>query len=340
MLSSTCEIKVSIIIPVKKINEYINESIIHIFNLDYDHFEILILPDNGDLSEIKFPPERLKGKARVIPTGSLGPAKKRDIGAKKAKGGILAFLDDDAYPRKDWLTSALRHFDNPEISAVGGPGVTPKEDSFWQRVSGAVYLSPLGGGNCDRYWPGKRCYFIDDWPSVNLLVRKKNFEKAGGFNSQYWPGDDTKLCLDLIHKLNRKIIYDPDVFVWHHRRSGFFKHLKQVGRYGLHRGYFAKKYSESSFKIKYFIPSLFLLFLFFGLILCPHNYILRSLFLIGLSIYGIGLIYSFAIILSRERNILVSLLALPYIFFTHLVYGFQFLRSFLFARELKSKLRA
>lgn len=339
MLPKTLDTGVSIIIPVKRINEYINESICHIFNLDYDNFEVLILPDDGDLSQIKVPTEKLRGKVKVISTGPLGPAEKRDMGAKQANGNILAFLDDDAYPREDWLKNTMRHFERPEISAVGGPAVTPKDDSFWQRVSGAVYLSPLGGGKPDRYWPGKKCYFIDDWPSVNLFVRKNDFEKAGGFDSQYWPGEDTKLCLDLTHKLNKKIIYDPNVFVWHHRRSGFFKHLKQISRYGLHRGYFAKKYPETSFKVKYFLPSLFLLFLFFAPLSYSKNFVLSSLFSVGLSIYVLGLIYSFVIILFRERNVFVSLLALLYIFFTHLVYGFQFLKGFVYTRELKSKLR-
>jgi cellulose synthase/poly-beta-1,6-N-acetylglucosamine synthase-like glycosyltransferase len=326
--------RVSIIIPVKIINEYIKEAIRHILRLDYDDFEVVILPDEGDLSEIGFPQEGLSGEVKVIPTGPLGPSEKRDIGAKRARGEILAFLDDDAYPRKDWLTNAAKHFEKSEIAAVGGPAVTAREDSFWQKVSGAVYLSPLGGGNPDRYWPGKKQGFVDDWPSVNLFVRKNDFEKVGGFNSQYWPGEDTKLCMDLTHRLHKKIIYDPDVFVWHHRRSGFGRHLKQVGQYGLYRGYFARKYPETSLRIKYFIPSLFLAFLTLGVLLSLISAQLQVLFVIGLCIYGLGLVYSFSAILGRERALFVSLLALPYIFSTHLVYGFQVLRGFILTREL------
>ena len=320
-------IRVSIIIPVKKINEYINESIWHISSLDYDDFEILILPDSGDLSDIKFSKEELTDKLKVVPTGPLDPAAKRDVGAKQARGEILAFLDDDAYPRKDWLTNAVKHFENPEIAAVGGPAITPKEDSFWQRVSGAVYLSPLGGGNCDRYWPGKKRFFVDDWPSVNLFVRKNDFGKVGGFNSHYWPGEDTKLCFDLTHRLNKKIIYDPNVLVWHHRRSGFLRHLKQVGQYGLHRGYFAKKYPETSFRIKYFVPSLFLAFVTIGTVISFFSSQFTLFFSVCFWIYGLSLIYSFIVILARERALFVSLLVLPYIFSTHVVYGFQFLRG-------------
>ena len=38
--------KVSIIIPVKEINDYIREAISHHLKLDYDNYEILIFSDN------------------------------------------------------------------------------------------------------------------------------------------------------------------------------------------------------------------------------------------------------------------------------------------------------
>ena len=332
---------VSIIIPVTVINEYINESIPHIFNMDYDCYEILILPDAGDFSQIRFESAEYAEKLRVIPTGPMGPANKRDVGAQQAKGEILAFLDDDAYPRRDWLNNAVRHFENPEIAAVAGPAVTPKDDSFRQRVSGAVFLSPIGGGNVDRYWPGKRRYFIDDWPSVNLLVRKRDFLDIGGFDSRYWPGEDTKLCLDLTHKLRKKIMYDPEVFVWHHRREGLGHHLKQVGGYGLHRGFFAKRLPETSRHVKYFIPSFFVLFCVCGLAVPVLNHMAFTiLYSAGIALYLLGLGVAFVHIHVKERDIAVALMSLSYIFLTHLWYGIRFLQGFIFTRELKSTLRA
>jgi glycosyltransferase involved in cell wall biosynthesis len=64
----------------------------------------------------------------IIPTGPLKPSDKRDIALKHAKGQILAFLDDDAYPVKEWLKAALVNFSDPEVAAVGGPAVTPLND--------------------------------------------------------------------------------------------------------------------------------------------------------------------------------------------------------------------
>ena len=136
---------VSIIIPVKEINNYVRESIPHILKLDYNDFEIIILTDTSD-KEI-FP------KARIIAKGPVGPAEKRDIGARHAKGEILVFLDDDAYPLPDWLKNAVKHFEDNNIAAVGGPAVTPPDDTFYQRISGAVFLSRISGGNPERYWP-------------------------------------------------------------------------------------------------------------------------------------------------------------------------------------------
>lgn len=317
--------KVSIVIPVKKINDYVRESIPHILNLDYTDFEILLFPDYS--TNETFP------KTKIIPTGKMGPAKKRDLAIQYARGEVLAFLDDDAYPKKDWLKQALPHFYDQNIAAVGGPAVTPTNDSFSQKVSGAVFLSCFSGGNPERYWPMGRIKEIDDWPSVNFLVRKSDFIKIGGFDSTYWPGEDTKLCLDLIQKLQKKIIYEPNALVWHHRRSGIKTHLKQIGNYGLHRGFFAKKYPKNSLKLKYFIPSCFLIFILFSWILLFSSY--KIIYLSIWLIYFAALAFALISIYYKIRDIKVSLCALPYIFATHIFYGWRFIQGFIFTKNLK-----
>src|SRR5665647_377513 len=97
--------KISIIIPVVKINDYIHESVPKMLELDWPDFEILIFPDFPDKNHTF-------EKTRIIASGKVGPAEKRDMAIKYAKGEILAFLDDDAYPQKDWLKKIIKHFDN------------------------------------------------------------------------------------------------------------------------------------------------------------------------------------------------------------------------------------
>ncbi len=322
---------ISIIIPLVGINDYFLESYPHLIDLDYKDYEVIVLPDDPvseDFPCIKF-----------IPTGKVSPAVKRDIGAQNAKGTLLFFLDDDSYPEKDWLNKAVPYFNDPLVGAIGGPAVTPSSDNFFQKVSGAVFLTRVGGGIPERYYPIGDVKDTDDWPSVNLIVRKDIFLKIGGFNSEYWPGEDTKLCLEIL-KENKKILYTPDVIVWHHRRQGLFKHLKQIGSYGLHRGFFAKRYPETSFRLLYFIPALFVLY--FAL------FIVSLLFFNKLSLYvGSGfivylgaLIYAFFDINKKIKDFKISATSICYIIPTHIWYGIRFLQGFILTSELKSKLRS
>ncbi|HBG47731.1 MAG TPA: glycosyl transferase [Deltaproteobacteria bacterium] len=310
---------VSIIIPVKEVNDYIRESMAHIQALDYKDFEVIIFPDSP--SDDSFP------KTRIIPTGPVGPAEKRDQARLYARGEIFAFLDDDAYPRKDWLQKAVRHFNDQNVAAVGGPAVTPEHDSVWQRASGRVFSSWLASGNYGyRYMPEKERE-VDDFPTVNLIIRRSAFEEAGGFDTAYWPGEDTKLCLDLTKKLGKKIIYDPRVFVFHHRRPLFLEHLKQVGRYAFHRGYFAKVLPETSMRLPYFIPSLFVLWLLLGGPISIVSGPFMIFYLGVLSIYFMLLISESVLITLKERDPLVGALSMPGIFFTHLIYGLRFMQG-------------
>lgn len=316
---------ISIIIPVKKINHYIKEAIPKILDEKKD-IEILIVADKKDDFN-KWP------KTKILESGEKGPAFKRDLAAKYAKGDILAFLDDDAYPMKGWLHNALRHFKNKKVAAVGGPAVTPLDNSIFQKASGAVSESFVGGGGArNRFISVGKVTEIDDWPTVNLLVKKDVFQEAGGFDTHFWPGEDTKLCLDILNK-GYKIIYEPCAIVYHHRRDNLLGYLKQVGNYGIHRGFFVKRFPQTSFKLWYFCPSLFLIYLIFLLILYLLG-IYHLLFFVPLFIYFIALIID-GIITSLRWNLLVGLLTMPMIFFTHLWYGVRFIQGLLI-KQLKS----
>ena len=160
------------------------------------------------------------------------------MGAAAATGEWLAFLDDDAYPAPGWLEAAVPHFDNPRVWAVGGPGVTPPNDDFRAQASGWTYASWIVSGPARfRYVPG-RSRAVDDHPSMNLMLRRSAFQAVGGFDSAFYPGEDTKLCLELVHR-GGMIRYEPGALVYHHRRPVMHGHLRQIAHYGRHRGYFA-----------------------------------------------------------------------------------------------------
>jgi GT2 family glycosyltransferase len=317
---------VSIIIAVKTWQKNLEECVSKCRELDYPDFEILVLPDepiNKDLTPYEI---------KVIPTGSVKPAKKRDIALKYAKGEILAFIDDDAYPAPDWLKNAIKNFADPEVAAVGGPALTPEDDALRQKASGKVYSTFLVSGQYSYRYIPKHKREVDDYPSCNFLVRKTVFEELGGFDTVFWPGEDTKLCLDITKKLSRKIIYDPQVIVYHHRRPLFSGHLKQIANYALHRGYFVKRYPQTSLKFSYFIPSLFLVFLIAGgFIAWYFGGVLKILYLFSLFLY-----LFLVLIFSINRDLRLLALVFPGIILTHLTYGLYFFKG-LISKKLKEQ---
>ena len=239
----------------------------------YRNFEVIVLPDG----EVKGERGKVKGDARgdddshsafhlsTIPTGKVRPAEKRNIGIAEAKGEIVAFIDDDAYPDAHWLENAVKYFSEPSIGGVGGPGVTPPGDGFLAQAGGRVYANIFVSGNYRyRYVGGRVRLDVDDYPSCNLLVRTDLLRKIGGYRTDFWPGEDTLLCDAIVLGEHKRIVYDPWAIVYHHRRRLFGPHLRQLGRYGFHRGYFVKRFPATSCRASYFVPSLFVLGVLLG----------------------------------------------------------------------------
>jgi len=314
-------------------NQYLLECLEALKKQTYKNYEIILETDHP--LKIKYPKLKIidyKGKY-------ISPAKKRDHGVKIAKGEIVAFIDDDTQPKPNWLNSIVPHFKDKKITGVGGPGITPPKVSWKEEASGWASASPIGAGiYIYRFLPEKK-RFVDDYPSMNLSVRRDDFLTVGGYDSNFWPGEDTKLCLDLTHKLNKKIIYEPKAVVYHHRRPILYSHLRQNGNFGLHRGFFAKILPATSFRLIYFLPSLMLL----GLFAISLSYFwfnpliisLRNIGIICFFLYFLTLIGNADWIYKKSGNMFQSLISIPVIFVTHLWYGAKFLEGFLFTAKLK-----
>jgi len=316
---------VSVVIACPRGSKVLDECIAALEKQTYRDFEVIVLPDTDiDLGERAL-------DLRIIPTGKVRPAEKRNTGIDKAKGSIVAFIDDDAYPEAHWLEYAIKYFGDEAIGAVGGPGVTPPNDPYLARVGGRAYDNMLLSGNYRyRYKAGGVKRDVDDYPSCNLFVRTDLLRKINGYRTDFWPGEDTLLCKDIIDS-GKRIVYDPWVVVNHHRRSLFGPHLRQLGRYAFHRGYFVKRYPSNSLRFSYFIPSAFVAYLFaLGVFTSVVAFISWSDFMITAILSAgapLALYLLLLLITTISRNPLTWFLTMAAVFISHIVYGIKFVQG-------------
>jgi len=299
---------ISIIVPFKNLDEMVKECVGKCLKLDYKNFEIILLPDEN----IKFK------KVKIIPTGNVKPSVKRNIGVSKAKGEIIAFIDSDAYPEKDWLVKAVKYLDDADVGIVGGPNLTPEEDSELQKASGEILSSSIMVGKFSQRYKKKKEGNVKELPSCNLFIRKKLYEKIGGFDVNLLTAEDAKLCF-MCSNLGKKVYYAPDVFVYHHRRPLFKKHLKQLFIYGRDKAVLLKK--GVGWSVYYFIPSLFVLYVIFGFIL-SLVFGLFNFYIYSLLLYLLIMILA-SLSISIRRFYLIFLGGI----LTHFAYGIGFLKG-------------
>jgi glycosyltransferase involved in cell wall biosynthesis len=241
---------ISVIVPFQTRTSFVDECLSHLEQQTFRDFDIFLVPDE---------PLPLEGsRLHIISSGPVLPNRKRQIAAEATSAEILAFIDDDAYPDPEWLATAVRHFSDPNVVAAGGPAITPPGDSPRQRASGAIFAARIVSSTTRRrYIPGAACD-VDVLPSCNLLIRREAFLRDADASVAYWPGEDTLVCL-FATRDGKRIVYDPAVLVYHHRRAVFAAHLRQVWSYGRFRGFFLRRFGRSPRYFAHGIPAAFVL---------------------------------------------------------------------------------
>ena len=243
---------ISIVIPTTGNVSFIKGLVESVSKLDYpkEKFELILIGDK-ETKLLKNNTERAKkyGINTTLRYEPYAAGKKRNIGVEVAKGEIIAFTDDDTILKEDWLNNAVKHLnENSDYVGVGGPNFTPREGLPFAKAVGRIFGSKFLFSF--RYTIGhSRPKEIEHNPTCNYIINKKVFETVK-FHDTLWPGEDAEFDIKLIKK-GFKILYAPDVIVWHHRRSRPIPFLKQMFNYGKTRAQVTRMHPDS-FDIRYF----------------------------------------------------------------------------------------
>jgi GT2 family glycosyltransferase len=193
----------------------------------------LIIINNGSTDETNHLLNRTTNIIHINNQDNLGFIKACNQGANIAKGKYLLFANSDVIVTPGWLSNLVKTIENDnKCGAVGCKLILP--DGKLQEAGSIIWSdgTATGYGRGDDPMNPSYSYLreVDYCSGACLLVSKTIFHQLNGFNEIYWPAyyEDTDLCLG-IRNLGYKIIYQPDVIVFHHEyASGGYQNASSL----------------------------------------------------------------------------------------------------------------
>jgi len=212
---------VSVVVCTHNGQATLDECLARLGALTYPAYEVIVVNDGSSDASAEI--ARRHG-ATLVETDHRGLGHARNMGIEAARGEIVAFLDDDAYPDADWLhyVAALLRADGH--AGVGGPNIPPCDDGFVAECVAAAPGGPIHVLISDRE--------AEHVPGCNMAFRKDVLEEVGCFDERFRvAGDDVDLCWRL-QKANRTLGFSAGAVVMHRRRDSIRRYLRQQYGYG------------------------------------------------------------------------------------------------------------
>ena len=189
--------------------------------LQYPYFEVIVVNDGSTDNFVEIVQEY---PVKLISTKNEGLSSARNTGMQHARGEIIAYIDDDAYPDPHWLHYLGYAYRSTSHACIGGPNILPPEDG---PIATCVANAP--GGPVHVLTSDELAEHV---PGCNLSIRKDVLVRIGGFDPVYRSaGDDVDICWR-VQQAGYTIGFHPAALVWHHRRNSLKAYWKQQQGYG------------------------------------------------------------------------------------------------------------
>ena len=225
--------RISIVVCTYNGARTLRETLAHLHHLHYTDYEVLVV-DDGSTDDSAAIAKR--AGVRLISTPNRGLSSARNTGMEAATGEIVVYIDDDAYPDRDWLAYLAQMFRTTDHAAVGGPNLAPAGDGD---IAECVVNAP--GGPVHVLLTDTEAEHI---PGCNMAFRKSCLQAIGGFDTKFRvAGDDVDVCWR-IQQRGWTIGFSPAAVVWHHRRNSVRAYWKQQQGYGKAEALLERKWPE------------------------------------------------------------------------------------------------
>jgi glycosyltransferase involved in cell wall biosynthesis len=226
---------VSVIIPTYNRPSQLAQCLTGLSQLTYPRhrFEVIVVDDGSpvDLTPVM---ARFRDALDLTllrqPRG--GPGAARNAGAAVARGCILAFLDDDCRPAKDWLLRLTTYFGldtdrRPERlpnRLVGGPILNALPHNPFSTASQLLidYFYT-------RFSRTENASFLS---SSSFALSREGFHAVGGFHPQLSRASEDRYFCNRWRCHGHRITYVPELIVYHAHQLSLLSFLRQHFNYG------------------------------------------------------------------------------------------------------------
>jgi glycosyltransferase involved in cell wall biosynthesis/GT2 family glycosyltransferase len=171
--------------------------------LDYPRFEVVVV--NGpSTDETESLLTRWSGQIKILTVAERNLSLSRNVGIAAAACGIVAFLDDDAYPDPCWLDCIVAAYDCHDVAGAGGPvydhtgyslqahyNLTDRFGTSWPVGPEQPNPTEVLCNPCTNVFPSSI--------GTNSSFRRDRLIAIGGFDEEYdYYLDETDVCIRLI----------------------------------------------------------------------------------------------------------------------------------------------
>lgn len=306
--------KITVIIPCRNEEKYIEKCINSVIEQDYplEKLEILVVDGMSEDGTREILRSYIKNYAfiRIFDNPRKFTPFAFNIGIKNATGQIILIIGAHACFEKDYIAKCISAMDEYRADNAGGIWrVVPSAEGVIADSIAFSLVSPFGSGDAYYKISHNKPRFVDT--VFGGCYKREVFERIGNFNENLIRSQDWELNLRL-KKNGGKIILVPDARIVYYPKSTlkeFFVHNFKDGFWIV----YPLKFVNIPFNIRHYIPLIFFVLL---MILASYGVILDNyfpLFLFLFIYFSLAFVFSFKIFFEKSR--VIYLLFVPLVFF-------------------------
>lgn len=335
-------IYLSIIIPVRNEESFIDQSLSAMVSQDYpkNRFELIVVDgtstDSTRAVVEKFIRDHSEINIRLLDNPGRLSSRARNIGVREAKGRLIGVIDGHVYIPNDKLFQNMERLKEgngalclARPAPLDVPGLKSGR-SFWISMARKSWL----GHSRDSYIYSEVEGFVNPISS-GFAYDRCVFEKVGHFDESFDAAEEVEFHFRL-KQAGIEAYTSPDLLIYSYPRESFQALFGQQVRYGEGRARLVRKHI-TALTMETTIPAAIFLFFVFSPLVPLYLWrlpLIANIYSSTIFLYGFILLVTGIVKAATHKNVLAGILIAFAIWTTHMGLGWGFLKTVFLPKQL------